>query len=84
MPSRRTMTKPEVKSFLEALARDRPDPQTELAYTDAYTLLVAVALSAQATDASVNKRLPHCSRWHPIRRQWWRWGWRALASISAA
>ena len=55
MPSRRTMTKPEVKSFLEALARDRPDPQTELAYTDAYTLLVAVALSAQATDASVNK-----------------------------
>ena len=55
MPPRRTMTKPEVKAFLEALALARPDPQTELAYTDAYTLLVAVALSAQATDASVNK-----------------------------
>ena len=47
MPPRRTMTKPEVKAFLEALALARPDPQTELAYTDAYTLLVAVALSAQ-------------------------------------
>jgi endonuclease-3 len=55
MAARRTMTKAEVRAFMEALARARPDPQTELAYTDAYTLLVAVALSAQATDASVNK-----------------------------
>ncbi len=53
--ARRTMTKTEVRAFMEALARDRPDPRTELAYADAYTLLVAVALSAQATDASVNK-----------------------------
>ena len=30
-------------------------PQTELAYTNAFTMLVAVALSAQATDAGVNK-----------------------------
>jgi endonuclease-3 len=35
-------------------ARD-PDPQPELAYTNPYTFLVAVALSAQATDKSVNK-----------------------------
>ncbi len=55
MVARRTMTKAEVRAFMEALARDRPDPRTELAYADAYTLLVAVALSAQATDASVNK-----------------------------
>ncbi len=32
-----------------------PDPKGELFHTNAYTLLVAVALSAQATDAGVNK-----------------------------
>ena len=32
-----------------------PEPQTELQYTNTYTLLVAVALSAQATDIGVNK-----------------------------
>ncbi|MFT3722733.1 MAG: endonuclease III [Hyphomonadaceae bacterium] len=37
------------------LARERPDPKTELVYKDPYTLVVAVALSAQATDVSVNK-----------------------------
>ena len=37
------------------LAQHRPDPKTELIYTDPYTLVVAVALSAQATDVSVNK-----------------------------
>ncbi len=37
------------------LAKERPDPKTELVYTDPYTLVVAVALSAQATDVSVNK-----------------------------
>lgn len=51
----RPMTKAAVRAFLEALARERPNAETELAYTDAYTLLVAVALSAQATDLSVNK-----------------------------
>ena len=33
----------------------QPDPRPELTYTNAYTFLVAVALSAQATDKSVNK-----------------------------
>jgi endonuclease III len=37
------------------LAKERPDPKTELVYRDPYTLVVAVALSAQATDVSVNK-----------------------------
>ena len=37
------------------LAQHRPDPKTELIYTDPYSLVVAVALSAQATDVSVNK-----------------------------
>ena len=38
-----------------ALAKDRPDPHTELNFTSPYTLVVAVALSAQATDVGVNK-----------------------------
>jgi endonuclease-3 len=37
------------------LAQSRPDPKTELDYKDPYTLVVAVALSAQATDVSVNR-----------------------------
>ncbi len=38
-----------------ALAKDRPDPRTELNFVNPYTLVVAVALSAQATDVGVNK-----------------------------
>ena len=41
--------------FYRRLAEANPHPETELAYTNPYTLLVAVALSAQSTDASVNK-----------------------------
>jgi endonuclease-3 len=49
------MSKADVRAFVEAIARERPNAETELAFTDAYTLLVAVVLSAQATDLSVNK-----------------------------
>ncbi len=42
-------------SILERLAAARPDPHTELAFRDPFTLLVAVVLSAQATDVGVNK-----------------------------
>ena len=52
------MTRAEVRGFIEALAQARPDAETELAFTNAYTLLVAVVLSAQATDASVNRATP--------------------------
>jgi endonuclease III len=48
------MTLAEVRSFIEALARTTPEPRSELDYADPYTLLVAVVLSAQATDVSVN------------------------------
>ena len=51
----RPMTKAEVAQFIAALGQANPDGQTELAFEDAYTLLVSVVLSAQATDASVNK-----------------------------
>jgi endonuclease-3 len=40
------------------LAKDRPNPKTELEYRDPFTLLVSVVLSAQATDVSVNKATP--------------------------
>ena len=48
------MKKAHIFEFFRRLADLDPDPQTELEYRDPYTLLVAVALSAQATDVSVN------------------------------
>jgi endonuclease III len=48
--------KPEkVAELYRRLAEQLPEPETELEYANPYTLLVAVVLSAQATDASVNK-----------------------------
>ena len=44
-----------VVALFEALRAQRPDPKTELDYRDPFTLLVAVVLSAQATDVGVNK-----------------------------
>ena len=48
------MKKADVFEFFHRLADLNPEPETELEYHDPYTLLVAVALSAQATDVSVN------------------------------
>lgn len=47
--------KDKATALYAALAKDRPDPHTELEFTSPYTLVVAVALSAQATDVGVNK-----------------------------
>ena len=52
------MSLDQVRHFVEALAQANPDAQTELTYTDPFTLLVSVVLSAQATDASVNRATP--------------------------
>lgn len=49
------MTRTEIEEFFARLKKHIPDPKTELQYKNPYTLLVAVALSAQATDKSVNK-----------------------------
>ena len=51
----RPMTRTEIRSFMDALARANPDPRSELHYADPYTLLIAVVLSAQTTDAGVNR-----------------------------
>jgi endonuclease-3 len=49
------LTKAKAEALYARLAEIRPDPRTELEYVNPYTLLVAVVLSAQATDKGVNK-----------------------------
>ncbi|WP_347270252.1 endonuclease III [Rhizorhabdus histidinilytica] len=49
------MKKADIFEFYRRLAENDPAPETELNYVNPYTLLVAVALSAQATDVGVNK-----------------------------
>jgi endonuclease-3 len=49
------LTKAKAELLYQRLAAVRPDPKTELQYVNPYTLLVAVVLSAQATDAGVNR-----------------------------
>ncbi|HEY4115002.1 MAG TPA: endonuclease III [Rhizomicrobium sp.] len=51
----RAFSKREVEEFFARLAAHTPEPKTELAYINPYTLLVAAVLSAQATDKGVNK-----------------------------
>lgn len=49
------MTREQIFEFFRRLAEDNPEPVTELAYDNTFQLLVAVVLSAQATDLGVNK-----------------------------
>ena len=51
-------TPQEVEAVFAAFARHNPEPRGELVAPNAFTLLVAVVLSAQATDAGVNKATP--------------------------
>jgi endonuclease III len=54
----RPFSKRQVAEFYRRLAASRPIPQTELEFINPFTLLVAVVLSAQATDVGVNKATP--------------------------
>lgn len=49
------MTPAKITKIFTRLQMQNPHPETELCYTNSYTLLVAVMLSAQATDLGVNK-----------------------------
>jgi endonuclease-3 len=49
------LTPSEVAEVFARFARANPEPRGELEHVDPYTLLIAVVLSAQATDAGVNK-----------------------------
>ena len=52
------MKKTAIEEMFRRFAANTPEPKGELFYTNPYTLLVAVLLSAQATDKSVNKETP--------------------------
>ncbi|MDA4845178.1 endonuclease III [Hoeflea poritis] len=53
--TRSAYTRDEVSEIFRRFSIQRPEPKGELEHVNAYTLLVAVVLSAQATDAGVNK-----------------------------
>ena len=55
VPPGSRLTPAEISQLFARLAEVNPAPRTELAYADPFTLLVAVVLSAQATDLGVNK-----------------------------
>ena len=52
------MKRESIRPFLDALHAANPDAKSDLDFADPYTLLVAVVLSAQTTDAAVNKATP--------------------------
>jgi endonuclease-3 len=56
--SKKRLGPDEVEAMFAAFERDNPEPKGELEHTNPFTLLVAVVLSAQATDAGVNKATP--------------------------
>ena len=49
------MKKADIEEFYHRLSKANPEPKGELHYINTYTLLVAVVMSAQATDVGVNK-----------------------------
>lgn len=49
------LNRAQIAEIYDRLARENPEPRTELNYSNPYTLVVAVALSAQATDVGVNR-----------------------------
>lgn len=49
------LNRAQIAEVYRRLSIERPDPETELDYVNPYTLVVAVALSAQATDIGVNR-----------------------------
>ena len=55
----RTLPKADIEAIFARFQEIEPEPKGELDYLNAFTLLVAVVLSAQATDAGVNKATRH-------------------------
>ena len=53
--TRSKLKRPEIEALFFRVSQARPDPESELNFSNPYTLVVAVALSAQATDIGVNK-----------------------------
>ena len=59
------MSPKKVREFFARLAAANPDPKSELEYATPFQLLVAVVLSAQATDKGVNRATRALFRDHP-------------------
>jgi endonuclease-3 len=57
-PKPKPWTNAEIEEAFRRLCAANPEPRGELHYVDPFTLLIAVVLSAQATDAGVNKATP--------------------------
>ena len=58
-PRKSRLSAATVEKIFTAFANDNPEPKGELDYRNEFTLLVAVVLSAQATDVGVNKATKH-------------------------
>ncbi len=54
----RLMTPKELNAFMNALEQAYPNPKCELVWTNPFTLMTAIILSAQSTDKGVNKATP--------------------------
>ncbi|RLA07017.1 MAG: endonuclease III [Gammaproteobacteria bacterium] len=59
------MTEQDIKSIFEIWQNQNPDPKCELIHKNNFELLIAVMLSAQATDISVNKITPNLFKLAP-------------------
>jgi endonuclease-3 len=72
-PKPKTKVKPwtaaEIEEAFRRFHKANPEPRGELQHINPFTLLVAVVLSAQATDAGVNKATPALFR-PPTRGRW--------------
>lgn len=68
------MNKQKRLEILTRLRDNNPHPTTELVYTTPFELLIAVLLSAQATDVSVNKATAKLYRSPTPPPPCWRWG----------
>ncbi len=69
------MNKAKRLAILTRLRENDPHPTTELHFSSPFELLIAVLLSAQATDVSVNKAT---AKLYPVAlrpQRCWRWGW---------
>ena len=68
-----------IPEFFARLKKAIPEPETELEYDNVYHLLVAVVLSAQATDVGVNRATtPLFKIDQDAGRRWWRLGEKKL------
>ncbi len=68
----RQLNRAQIFELFSRLAENNPAPRTELEYGNDYQLLVAVVLSAQATDVGVNKATRKLFETVKTPRRWWR------------